>query len=28
LVHGDDNAKRTLKGLIEMEHPECEAVVP
>jgi metallo-beta-lactamase family protein len=28
LVHGDDNAKRTLKGLIELEHPECEVVVP
>ncbi|RBP83282.1 MBL fold metallo-hydrolase [Marinomonas rhizomae] len=28
LVHGDDNAKRTLKGLIEMAHPECEVVVP
>lgn len=28
LVHGDDNAKRTLKGLIEIEHPECEVVVP
>lgn len=28
LVHGDDNAKRTLKGLIEIEHPACEVVVP
>lgn len=28
LVHGDDNAKRTLKGLIEMEHLACEVVVP
>lgn len=28
LVHGDDSAKRTLKGLIEMEHPECQVVVP
>ena len=28
LVHGDDNAKRTLKGLIELEHPEREVVVP
>ena len=28
LVHGDDNAKRTLKGLIELEHPECDVVVP
>lgn len=28
LVHGDDNAKQILKGLIEMENPECEVVVP
>ena len=28
LVHGDDGAKKTLKELIEMEHPECEVVVP
>ncbi len=28
LVHGDDGAKRTLKGLIEMEHPQCDVVVP
>jgi metallo-beta-lactamase family protein len=28
LVHGDDGAKRTLKGLIEIAHPACEVVVP
>jgi metallo-beta-lactamase family protein len=28
LVHGDDDAKQTLKGLIELAHPECEVVVP
>jgi metallo-beta-lactamase family protein len=28
LVHGDDNAKQTLKGLIEIAHPACEVVVP
>ncbi|MBU2024866.1 MAG: MBL fold metallo-hydrolase [Gammaproteobacteria bacterium] len=28
LVHGDDNAKQILKGLIEMKNPECEVVVP
>jgi metallo-beta-lactamase family protein len=28
LVHGDDGAKQTLKGLIEMAHPEYEVVVP
>ncbi|WP_309477166.1 MBL fold metallo-hydrolase [Marinomonas foliarum] len=28
LVHGDDGAKRTLKGLIEIAHPECNVVVP
>ncbi|PYF79867.1 metallo-beta-lactamase family protein [Marinomonas alcarazii] len=28
LVHGDDGAKRTLKGLIEKEYPKCEVVVP
>ncbi|WP_417447169.1 MBL fold metallo-hydrolase RNA specificity domain-containing protein [Kangiella sp.] len=28
LVHGDDGAKATLKGLIDVEHPECEVVVP
>ncbi|MFT6404764.1 MAG: metallo-beta-lactamase family protein [Marinomonas primoryensis] len=28
LVHGDDGAKQTLKGLIELAHPECEVVVP
>ncbi|WP_233402675.1 MBL fold metallo-hydrolase RNA specificity domain-containing protein [Marinomonas transparens] len=28
LVHGDDVAKQTLKELIEMEHPECEVVIP
>ncbi|AWY01074.1 MBL fold hydrolase [Marinomonas primoryensis] len=28
LVHGDDGAKQTLKGLIELAHPECEVVIP
>jgi metallo-beta-lactamase family protein len=28
LVHGDDRAKQTLKGLIELAHPECEVVIP
>lgn len=28
LVHGDDGAKRTLKGLIEQAHPTCDVVVP
>lgn len=28
LVHGDDGAKRTLKGLIEIAHPASEVVVP
>tara|TARA_R110001606_G_scaffold355312_1_gene506205 strand:+ start:32917 stop:34377 length:1461 start_codon:yes stop_codon:yes gene_type:complete len=28
LVHGDDGAKQTLKGLIEIAHPECEVVIP
>ena len=28
LVHGDDDAKQTLKRLIEMEHPTCEVLVP
>ncbi|ETI61413.1 MBL fold metallo-hydrolase RNA specificity domain-containing protein [Marinomonas profundimaris] len=28
LVHGDDGAKRTLKKMIEIDHPECDVVVP
>ncbi|WP_321160381.1 hypothetical protein [Marinomonas rhodophyticola] len=28
LVHGDDRAKQTLKGLIEQAHPTCDVIVP
>ena len=28
LVHGDDNAKQTLKDMIEQAHPTCDVIVP